>query len=285
MASETLSSAFGWVSLACWIVVYSPQLWENYTLQSGQGLSVLFVLIWLLGDVTSLMGGLIAQLVPTVIILAVYYLFCDTLLLFQIYYYRWKNPHIDEAITQEIETTEDTPLLENSVELKRRSRWSLENEVLKYSLCLIFVFAAGILAWAIDSSIRGPRTPSEPEGVVEWRSQILGWVSAVMFLGARIPQILKNIETKCKGLSPALFLFAMSGNGTYALSICSASTKTKYLLANAPWLAGSVLAIFLDLFVSGIRRSGISRKEKETDALHDFPPTSGPWAICALSFR
>ena len=54
------------------IVVYSPQLWENYTLQSGHGLSVLFVTIWLIGDMCSLVGGLIAQLVPTVIILAAY---------------------------------------------------------------------------------------------------------------------------------------------------------------------------------------------------------------------
>lgn len=54
------------------IVVYTPQVWENYTLQSGRGLSVLFVLIWLVGDVFSLAGGLIAQLVPTAIILATY---------------------------------------------------------------------------------------------------------------------------------------------------------------------------------------------------------------------
>jgi len=252
MASETLSCVFGWVSLACWIVVYSPQLWENYTLQSGQGLSVLFVVIWLLGDACSLAGGLIAQLVPTVIILSTYYLVCDSLLLFQIYYYRWKNPHADEAITQEIEPTEDTPLLGNPIEPKRTSRWTMENDVLKYSVCLVFVFAAGVLAWAIDSKIRGPRPPTnEPESIVEWKSQILGWVSAALFLGARIPQILKNVETKCEGLSPALFLFAITGNGTYALSICFASMKTKYLLANAPWLAGSVLTIFFDLFVLG----------------------------------
>lgn len=57
----------------------------------------------------------------------------------------------------------------------------MDNEVLKCSLYLTFVFIAGILAWAIDSKIRGPRIPSEPKGVVEWRSQILGWVSAMLF--------------------------------------------------------------------------------------------------------
>ena len=85
----------------------------------------------------------------------------------------------------------------------------MENEVLRYTLCLVFVFAVGVMAWAIDSKIRGPRPPSEPETVVEWRSQVLGWISAVLFrtssavidfafrsthpdsasVGARIPQI------------------------------------------------------------------------------------------------
>ena len=57
----------------------------------------------------------------------------------------------------------------------------MKNEVLKYSLCLVFTFTAGLLAWAIDLKIRGPRLPSEPEGIVEWRSQILGWFSATLF--------------------------------------------------------------------------------------------------------
>ena len=41
-------------------------------LQSGEGLSVLFVVIWLLGDFSNLTGAIIAGLLPTVIILAVY---------------------------------------------------------------------------------------------------------------------------------------------------------------------------------------------------------------------
>ena len=109
------------------------------------------------------------------------YLVCDSLLLFQIYCYRWKNPRADQVITRQIEPIENTPLLGNPVEPKRRNRWSMENEVLKYSLCLAFVFAAGLLAWAIDVKIRGPTLPSEPGSIVEWRSQTLGWFSATLF--------------------------------------------------------------------------------------------------------
>lgn len=54
------------------IIVYSPQIYENYALQSGEGLSIVFVYIWLLGDLCNLVGAGLAGLLPTVIILAVY---------------------------------------------------------------------------------------------------------------------------------------------------------------------------------------------------------------------
>lgn len=60
------------MSLASWIVVYTPQIWENYQLKSGEGLSVLFIVFWLLGDVTGMIGGMMAHLVPTVVVVAVY---------------------------------------------------------------------------------------------------------------------------------------------------------------------------------------------------------------------
>lgn len=56
----------------CRIVVYSPQIYENYILQSGEGLSVLFVVVWLLGDLTNFVGAILANLLPTVIFLGVY---------------------------------------------------------------------------------------------------------------------------------------------------------------------------------------------------------------------
>ena len=49
----------------------------------------------------------------------------------------------------------------------------------------------------------------------------------------------KNFETKCEGLSPGLFVFAISGNITYALSIVVASVEQQYLVRNGSWLAGT----------------------------------------------
>lgn len=54
------------------IVVYSPQLIENYQLKSGEGISILFVYIWFAGDIANLFGAVLAGLLPTIIILAIY---------------------------------------------------------------------------------------------------------------------------------------------------------------------------------------------------------------------
>jgi solute carrier family 66 (lysosomal lysine-arginine transporter), member 1 len=68
-------------SFVCWIrlnfihnrvVVYSPQIYENFALKSGEGLSIAFVVIWLVGDLCNIVGASIAGLLPTVIILAGY---------------------------------------------------------------------------------------------------------------------------------------------------------------------------------------------------------------------
>jgi hypothetical protein len=58
--------------IACRVVVYTPQLYQNFTLKSGEGLSVAFVVIWLIGDLFNLIGAMKAGLLPTVIILAGY---------------------------------------------------------------------------------------------------------------------------------------------------------------------------------------------------------------------
>ncbi|EMD39517.1 hypothetical protein CERSUDRAFT_111836 [Gelatoporia subvermispora B] len=253
LSNETLSNVLGWVSIACWLVVYTPQLIENYRLKSGEGLSVPFVLAWLIGDLCSLAGALLAHLIPAVIILAAYYTACDTILLFQIYHYRWTNPALSEApllVTEDVsppETSEETPLLFTSG--AERGKRTIIHEFGKYAGALLFVFAVGVAAWAVDENIHGGQPRSQPEEVFEWRSQVLGWISAVMYLGARVPQIVKNFKTRCAGLSPFLFMYSICGNLTYVLAILVASMDLKHILANAAWIAGSTLTVFLDVFV------------------------------------
>ncbi|KAH9932682.1 PQ-loop-domain-containing protein [Epithele typhae] len=247
--SQELANFFGWVSIACWLVVYSPQIIENYQLQSGDGLSVGFVVIWLIGDLCNLTGAVMADLLPTVIIVACYYTLCDGTLLAQIYYYRRKRARrgapllVAEDPRLSMLYDESSPLLAGDGTAEEPpSRPS-------FAAALGFVFAVGVLAWAVDRELHRDSPRSKPDEVVEWRSQVLGWISAALFLGARIPQIVKNLSTRCEGLSPFLFVYSIAGNTTYTLSILAASLEWPHLVVNAPWIAGSALTVFLDLFV------------------------------------
>ncbi|OGM43572.1 PQ loop repeat protein [Aspergillus bombycis] len=85
---EALSGICGSISIACWVVVFSPQIIENFRRGSADGLSLLFLVIWLAGDVFNILGAVLQGVLPTMIILAVYYTLADIVLLGQCFYYR-----------------------------------------------------------------------------------------------------------------------------------------------------------------------------------------------------
>lgn len=118
---------FSSISIACWVVVFSPQIIENFRRGSADGLSLLFLVVWLAGDVFNILGAVLQGVLPTMIILAVYYTLADIVLLCQCFYYRGftlsdqvpqkqvsppQNGQVQEQRTsQSSHQTETTPLL------------------------------------------------------------------------------------------------------------------------------------------------------------------------------
>ncbi|KIW47388.1 uncharacterized protein PV06_00088 [Exophiala oligosperma] len=85
---EALSGICGSISIACWVVVFSPQIIENFRRGSADGLSIVFIVVWLAGDIFNILGAILQGVLPTMIILAVYYTLADIVLLCQCFYYR-----------------------------------------------------------------------------------------------------------------------------------------------------------------------------------------------------
>jgi hypothetical protein len=149
--------------------------------------------------------------------------------------------------------------------------------VIRYFCALAFVIFVGVAAWWITDNDNEEESDFIKSDQDWWIIQLLGWSSALLFvrafpvlpeltdlissplqLGARIPQIsqlplyffsipmrsirtlVKNFKSRCAGLSPALFFFALFGNTTYALSICAKSMDKDYLIKNGGWLAGRI---------------------------------------------
>jgi len=126
--------------------------------------------------------------------------------------------------------------------------------VLINSSAVLAVVVAGVLGFYL-SYLYNPSVPHEQPNhddiEISTLGQIFGWGCAILYLGSRIPQVVKNFRRKStEGLSLLFFLFACLGNITYVLSIISASLDPRYILANLSWLAGSAGTLLLDALVS-----------------------------------
>ncbi|CZT21344.1 related to PQ loop repeat protein [Ramularia collo-cygni] len=113
---EAISGICGSISIACWVVVFSPQIVENFRRSSAEGLSVEFIIIWLAGDVFNILGAVLQGVLPTMIVLAIYYTFADIVLLGQCFYYRGftlRDPRPDKPGSIEDAPNERSPLITN----------------------------------------------------------------------------------------------------------------------------------------------------------------------------
>lgn len=281
--SQTVSGITGSISIACWIIVFVPQIYENFYRNSAEGLSLLFVVLWLLGDIFNLLGAVLQGLLPTMIILAAYYTLADIVLLGQCLFYGNEekvdpvhlspaNP-INERVLEDV-FNEHQPLLHDHKQKQQRTEAAVgsssvsaqttqevgpraENDetpstknYIANAVLVTSVFLGGFLSWYL-SYIRDPNPiGAEPDLHMNWMAQFFGYLSAVLYLGSRVPQILLNFQRKsCEGISFLFFLFACLGNTTFIISVLSISMEPRYLLVNASWLIGSIGTLFMDFVI------------------------------------
>ncbi|TVY93702.1 putative vacuolar amino acid transporter [Lachnellula willkommii] len=253
LPQEALSGIFGSISLATWI----------FLLPGERG------------------GAIWADLVPTVIALAIYFCIADLVLISQCLYYN----HINAQRRQSSVISEHEPLLarrrsSDTIGLpgshRRRSsarsgtsqhsesplskileenEEGTGNQWVKNSLSALGVIVVGTAGWAIAWQA-GVWKPSPLDVGVERASEtalgakILGYTSAICYLGARIPQIVKNYKDKsCDGLALLFFLLSLMGNATYGAGILFHSIEKDYVMLNLPWLIGSLGTIAEDAII------------------------------------
>ncbi|KAL6707934.1 hypothetical protein ACN47E_003608 [Coniothyrium glycines] len=277
-AHEALSGVFGSVSLASWIFLLVPQLIENYKSGSADGISLSFLIVWFIGDITNLAGALWAGLVPTVIALAIYFCFADLVLISQCVYYNMKNSRRARKTSTRSQDTVDAPLLgrrdssniglpgshrRDSAASRKRRASSLPtiadvedggSQWIKNALSITGICVVGAAGWAIawKTGVWAPQ--SERNDAARTKTpvgaEILGYASAICYLGARIPQIIKNQrERSCEGLSLLFFMLSLLGNATYGAGIIFHSQEEEYLLTNLPWLIGSLGTMVEDAII------------------------------------
>jgi len=280
-ANEAASGLLCSISLTCWIFLLLPQLIENYRYDSADAVSLPFLLVLFVGDLANLIGSMWAQLVPMVIAISVYICIADCVLVCQCLYYNARNARrlLDEL------PTPTTPLLGRRISedlglprsRRRRSSTSLRDHQghprlaedtlskivgesgwgrsawVKNLLSVLVICVIGSAGWTMAwrTGVWTP-TPADNGGgtVMSVGSQVLGYFSAVCYLGGRFPQIYKNyIERSCEGLSLLFFILSLMGNLTYGAGILFHSTDRDYLITTLPWLIGSLGTMVEDVAI------------------------------------
>jgi uncharacterized protein with PQ loop repeat len=224
------------ISIACWVVVFSPQIIENFRRQSADGLSIVFIVVWLAGDVFNILGAILQGVLPTMIILAVYYTLADIVLMLQVFYYRGFTLSDEVKKPQEQIPPEEEPLLGSNTQ-RRRSLSQLRRHlshvdgthlspatplldppkpndppaaynlrptstlqaVLFNTFSIVLVCAAGIFGWWVSTrSHRHGQVEDEDSETLEFDTlgQVFGYLCAVLYLGSRVPQLLLNYRRK-----------------------------------------------------------------------------------------
>jgi hypothetical protein len=107
------------------------------------------------------------------------------------------------------------------------------SEWVKNALSIVGVCVVGAAGWAIAWKtgvwVPQPQHNTEDASDNPVGAMILGYASAVAYLGARIPQIIKNQrERSCEGLSLLFFMLSLLGNATYGAGV---SPPTLLLIA------------------------------------------------------
>ncbi|SGZ38290.1 related to Ypq1p [Hanseniaspora guilliermondii] len=268
--NESISNILGSISLYCWIVVFLPQIYENYSRGSSEGLSIEFIIIWLIGDIFNVLGSVLQRLIFTAILLAVYYTIADIILLIQCLKYGNHSMDIYKSSPtspfnekmkilmirifggyEPVDNTEIQPLLSNTTKTTLQKENIIVKRI-KEMLIVCAVIIIGILSWYITyiSKPDNHKTPLNDRLKFNITAQFFGYISAVFYLASRLPQIFLNIKNKSTdGISFLFFLLACLGNITFVLSVLSISLDKKYILVNLSWLIGSSGTLFMDFMI------------------------------------
>ncbi|XP_070535791.1 lysosomal amino acid transporter 1-like [Ptychodera flava] len=238
----------GLISLFCWIAIFLPQIYENIKRgKMDEGVAFLFIFIWMLGDVTNLLGCILAKQLPFQLFIAIWYCSMDVLMISQFIFYYTRNKRrrlLEESINQQ--------------NVNNVASGSFQNSTGVYCIfCLCTVSLVSLLPWQHGGedaySSRGNaagrsllRSPvfQDTEDIVGYT---FGIISSIFYLSARVPQILKNHRRQSvEGVSMWMFVMAILGNTTYGASILMQDTSKNYVLQHLPWLIGTLGTLGFD---------------------------------------
>lgn len=255
-----VSRITGIISLMVWLIVQTPQIIENYLLQTS-GLSLYLLIFWICGDLVSFFAifsrGLLYQKYHVA-----YCCLMDMILIFQYWYYYRTAP----LKVQDMHDADNISRHRSRVNRRRtirKNRFEQADEGSKPReprlRNLHRLKGGSVLSKALETTLYGSIATNQAEalpielekktnnmsqnlisqdnassvGLISWKNfkysaiqlgEIMApaWLSSAFYLSSRPPQIIKNYRKQSTiGVSIYFFIFSIIGNVFYAASVIS----------------------------------------------------------------
>ncbi|XP_071506409.1 lysosomal amino acid transporter 1 homolog isoform X1 [Diadema antillarum] len=252
----------GLAQILCWIVVFFPQFYENYKRgKMDEAIAPSFLILWMMGDMSNMLGCILAKQLATQLATAAYYILMDVIIISQFVYYYIKNKR------------KRVPIAEASHEHPSIQSLSNPSHVI---YCCGFLFSTSLLMslpWqqgqasshhiqSHHAAGRSLLSVGRDDGCIQYYRHtqdciftttldIIGYVcgcfSGIFYVGSRVPQLIKNFKRRSvEGVSMLMFILTVMGNIFYGASILMEDTSVVFVLRHLPWLVGSLGTLFFD---------------------------------------
>lgn len=240
MLGSVLSWILGSLSNLCWLFVYIPQIRENYRNSSCNAVSFYLILFWFIGDTLSSISAQYKEITSVVLYVSLYNICLDIIFLCQYMYYQF-----GDLINSE--ESENQSLLNENYNKFKFGLQPILNIFCQYEIIITLSYLITIGCIEMSFNHLSKRIIGE----------VYGWISAMMFISSRIPQIYLNYKRRSvRGLSFLTFSSIILANTLFLTSILinlidleNFYQRSQYIIENLQWIMGSSVTSLLDMII------------------------------------
>lgn len=262
------SFIIGIISNFMWVVSSAPQIYQNCKTKKVDGISPFLFSLLETGNILGLIGVILTHGLITQIITAVVYALLDGIMFTQYIYYRYCRKMNDNRSEDQVDDSQEP----NTASKNITNNSDYESDYFNSDKDQISNHVAGLATGLFVATVNSKVDYRAPYIKDQLVGSIFGWISGCVYVGSRIPQVVKNFKNKnVTDLSPIYVCFSIFGNGTNVISILLKSIEANYMWKQTPFLFGAmgpmacdILFLFQMCFL-GFNKKPISELEADSD--------------------